>query len=229
MKHGKKYLEVKKLVTVNKVYPIAEAIGLAKKTAYTKFDPSIELAIKLNVDTTKPEQQLRGAVALPHYFGKTQRILVLSDDITTAQAKEVGIDYLGGKDRIDEIKGGWLDFDLIITSPKYMPELSKLGKVLGPKGLMPNPKLGTVTPDVLKAAIEFKKGKVNYRTDTYGNIHVVIGKASAAVEKIDANIKFFLNFIAAKRPSTVKGEFIQKAYICCSMGPSIKIQFNNLG
>ncbi|MDR3257693.1 MAG: 50S ribosomal protein L1, partial [Mycoplasmataceae bacterium] len=205
---------------------IEEAVALAKKTSITKFDSSIEIAVKLNLDTTKAEQQLRGTIALPYYFGKQTRVLVLSDDVTSTQAKEAGADYLGGKDKIDEIKGGWLDFDVIITTPKFMPELSKLGKLLGPKGLMPNPKLGTVTPDVLKVTKEFKKGKMNYRTDTYGNIHMVIGKVSAAGEKVIANINALLEFLQSKRPSTVKGEYIQKIYLCTTMGPSIKVGIN---
>jgi large subunit ribosomal protein L1 len=228
MAKNKKYLAVKALVDSKKLYSISEAVALAKKTSITKFDASIDIAIKLNLDTTKAEQQLRGTIALPYYFGKKTRVLILSDDITSAQAKEVEADYFGGKDKIDEIKGGWLDFDVIITTPKFMPELSKLGKILGPKGLMPNPKLGTVTPDVLKVTKEFKKGKMNYRTDTYGNIHMIVGKVSAAAEKITSNIQALLEFIQSKRPSTVKGEYIQKVCISTTMGPSIKIAINQI-
>jgi large subunit ribosomal protein L1 len=223
MKRTKKYLAAKAQVDQKKVYPIEEAVTLIKKISTTKFDASIDIAIKLNLDTTKPEQQLRGTIALPHYFGKKIRILVLADDVTPTQAKEAGADYFGGKDKIDEIKGGWLDFDLIVAHPKYMPELSKLGKILGPRGLMPNPKLGTVTPDVLKVIKEFKKGKMNYRTDTYGNIHMVIGKVSAETDHIVSNIKTFIEFLLSKRPSTVKGEYIQKVYVSSTMGPSIKL------
>ncbi|MDR1235000.1 MAG: 50S ribosomal protein L1 [Mycoplasmataceae bacterium] len=226
MSKNKKYTAANALVDHKKAYSIEEAVALAKKTSITKFDSSIDIAIKLNLDTTKAEQQLRGTIALPHYFGKQTRILVLSDDITSTQVKEAGVDYFGGKDKIDEIKGGWLEFDTIITTPKFMPELSKLGKILGPKGLMPNPKLGTVTPDVLKVAKEFKKGKMNYRTDTYGNIHMIVGKASAASDKIVTNIKTLVEFIQSKRPSTVKGEYVQKICISSTMGPSIKIDVN---
>jgi large subunit ribosomal protein L1 len=223
MSRNKKYLAAKALIDPKKHYSIVEAVNLAKKTSTTKFDASIDIAIKLNLDTTKAEQQLRGAIALPYYLGKQTKVLVLSETLTAAEAKDAGADYYGGKDKIDEIKGGWLDFDVIITTPKFMPELSKLGKLLGPKGLMPNPKLGTVTTDVVKVTKEFKKGKANYRTDTYGNIHMVIGKVSAAAEKIVKNIEALLEFISSKRPATVKGDYIQGIYISTTMGPAIKI------
>ena len=220
--HGKKYTANAKLVDRTKFYTVQEAVELAKKTATTKFDGAIDIAIKLNLDTTKAEQQLRGTIALPHYFGKKIRIVAITDTISDAQAKELGI-KVGTTDLINEIKGGWLDFDLIITSPKFMVQLSKLGKVLGPKGLMPNPKLGTVTPNVLAAVKEFQKGKYNYRTDTYGNIHMKIGKASAKTEDIVENINALLDFIKSKRPATVKGDYIQNLAISSTMGPSIKI------
>lgn len=222
---SKKYKSVKSLVDPKKVYSVEEAVGLAKKTSTTKFDSSIDIAIKLNLDTTKAEQQLRGTIALPHYFGKSKRVLLIDSDVTEAQAKEVGADYFGGSDKIADIKNGWLDFDVIITTPKFMPELSKIGKILGPKGLMPNPKLGTVTPRPLDAVKEFKKGKMNYRTDTYGNIHMTIGKVSASADKIVENINVLLDFIKSKRPTTVKGDYIQKVFLSTTMGPSIKVAF----
>ena len=222
---GKKYIAAKKLVDPKKVYSVAEAVDLAKKTSTTKFDSSIDIAIKLNVDTTKAEQQLRGTMTLPHYFGKVSRILVIDDSITFEQAKMAGADFFGGDEKIAEVKDGWLDFDVLITTPKFMPKISKLGKVLGPKGLMPNPKLGTVTTDVLKTIKEFKGGKSTYRTDTYGNVHMIVGKASAANEKIIENIDALISFIKTKRPSTVKGEYIKSIYISSSMGPSIKVAF----
>ena len=222
---GKKYIAAKKLVDPKKVYSVAEAVDLAKKTSTTKFDSSIDIAIKLNVDTTKAEQQLRGTMTLPHYFGKVSRILVIDDSITFEQAKMAGADFFGGDEKIAEVKDGWLDFDVLITTQKFMPKISKLGKVLGPKGLMPNPKLGTVTTDVLKTIKEFKGGKSTYRTDTYGNVHMIVGKASAANEKIIENIDALISFIKTKRPSTVKGEYIKSIYISSSMGPSIKVAF----
>ena len=221
---GKKFEAAKKLVDRKKIYPYAEAVALAKKTSITKFDGSIDIAIKLNVDTTKAEQQLRGTISLPHYYGKLSRVLVIDDSITPDAAKKAGADFFGGDEKIAEIKEGWLDFDVLITSPKFMPKLAKLGKILGPKGLMPNPKLGTVTPKVLDAVKEFKAGKSTYRTDTYGNVHMIVGKVSAKDADIVENIEALINFIASKRPSTVKGEYIKSIYISASMGPSIRIQ-----
>lgn len=225
MSRSKRYIEIAKLVDSRKIYPLEEAVALVKKTSNSKFDASIDVAIKLNLDTTKAEQQLRGTIALPHYFGKQLKILVIADTLTDSQAKDLGIDYYGGVDRINEIKGGWLDFDLIITTAKFMPELSKLGKILGPKGLMPNPKLGTVTADVAKTVAEFRKGKSNYRTDTYGNIHMKIGKASATDKQIIENYNTLVDFIKSKRPSTVKGDYVQNITISSAMGPSIKVAF----
>jgi large subunit ribosomal protein L1 len=223
MKRGKKYLEVKKNVDTNKAYPLVEAIDLVKKTSYTKFDSTIELVLKLNLDTTKAEQQLRGNIVLPNFFGKIPRVLVLDDNLTADIAKANGIKLFGGVDKIADIKNGWLDFDVLITTPKFMIELAKLGKTLGPRGLMPNPKLGTVTPNTIVAAKEFLGGKYSYRTDTYGNIHLGIAKVSAENKKIIDNINTFIDFIKTKRPSTVKGDFIQKVYLSSSMGPSVKV------
>ena len=197
---------------------------LAKETSYSKFDASIDIAIKLNVDTTKAEQQLRGSIALPHYYGKTSRILVIDDSITADQAKKAGAEFFGGDEKIAEIKDGWLDFDVLITTPKFMPKLAKLGKILGPKGLMPNPKLGTVTTKVVDTIKEFKGGKSTYRTDTYGNVHMIIGKKSAKNEDVVENIETLINFITSKRPSTIKGEYIKSIYISSTMGPSIRIK-----
>ena len=221
---GKKYITAKKLVDSKKIYPIAEAVKLAKETSYSKFDASIDIAIKLNVDTTKAEQQLRGSIALPHYYGKTSRILVIDDSITADQAKKAGAEFFGGDEKIAEIKDGWLDFDVLITTPKFMPKLAKLGKILGPKGLMPNPKLGTVTTKVVDTIKEFKGGKSTYHTDTYGNVHMIIGKKSAKNEDVVENIETLINFITSKRPSTIKGEYIKSIYISSTMGPSIRIK-----
>jgi len=223
MKRGKKYLAAKALVDNSKYYSIPEAVELAKKTSYSKFGGSIELAVKLNLDTTKAEQQLRGNIQLPHYFGKTKRVLVIDDTLTAEKAKAIGADFFGGIEKIAEIKSGWLDFDVIVTTPKFMIELSKLGKILGPKGLMPNPKLGTVTMNTAKAVEEIKKGKYDYRTDTYGNIHMLIGKVDSDTNQVAENIKAFIDFLLTKRPSTVKGDYIQKIFVSASMGPSIKV------
>ncbi len=221
---GKKYKSAKWLVDKKKIYPIADAVKLAKETSFVKFDSSIDIAIKLNVDTTKAEQQLRGSIALPHYYGKTSRILIIDDSISADEARKAGAEFFGGDEKIAEIKDGWLDFDVLITTPKFMPKLAKLGKILGPKGLMPNPKLGTVTTRVISTIKEFKSGKTTYRTDTYGNVHMVVGKKSAKNEDIVENIESLINFISSKRPSTVKGEYIETIYISSTMGPSIRIK-----
>lgn len=225
-KHSKRFNNLKEQIDQKKIYSLVDAIKLAIDTSKTKFDASIDIALKLNLDTTKADQQFRGTITLPHYFGKNIKILVIADNISAEEAKSCGIDFMGTTDKINEIKAGWMDFDLIITTPKFMPELSKFGKILGPKGLMPNPKLGTVTQDVIKTVKDFKKGKSNYRTDTYGNIHLKVGKASATEKQIAENINTFLDFIRSKRPSTVKGEYIQNISISSTMGPSIKIDKN---
>ncbi len=210
----------------SKSYKIEEALKIVKENSKTKFDSSIDIAIKLNLDTSKAEQQLRGTIALPNFFGKKSKILVLDDGLTDKDSKTYNVDYAGGKDLIDKISGGWMDFDLIITTPKMMPQLSKLGKVLGPRGLMPNPKIGNVTNDLKKTIAEFQKGVSQYRTDSYGNIHMLVGKASGDIKKVSENILFLINFIKSKRPSTVKGIFIQNASISSTMGPGVKLEIN---
>lgn len=207
----------------NKFYSVSEAVDLAIKSSTTKFVSSIDIAIKLNLDTTKAEQQLRGSIALPNYFGKVSKILVIDSNLTQKDASKLGVDYAGSEDKINEIERGWIDFDVIITTPKMMPALSKLGKVLGPKGLMPNPKNGNVTTDIEKTIAEFKKGMNQYRTDSYGNIHMLVGKTNSDPKKIVENIDFIINFIKSKRPSTVKGTYIQNISVSSTMGPGIKI------
>lgn len=209
-----------------KFYTINDAVSLAKKMSTTKFVSSIDLAIKLNVDTSKSEQQLRGTLTLPYHFGKSRKILVLDKGLTQKDASKLGVDFAGDSEKIAEISKGWLDFDLIITTPKMMPELSKLGKILGTRGLMPNPKTGNVTTDLPKTIAEFKKGITQYRTDSYGNIHMTVGKVDAEDKKVAENIQFIIDFINSKRPSTVKGIFIEKVSISSTMGPGIKILVN---
>ena len=222
MKRSKKYVASVKLIDKGKIYSANEAIELIKKMETAKFDASIDIAIKLNLDTTKADQQLRGTIALPHFFGKPIRILAIDDTLTNDDAKTLGIN-VGQTDVINDIKNGWMEFDVIITTPKFMPALSRLGKILGPKGLMPNPKLGTVTTNIKKTIDEFKKGKNQYRTDTYGNIHMKIGKVSAPTKDIVENIEALISFIKSKRPSTVKGDYIQNIAISSTMGPSLKL------
>lgn len=222
-KFGKKYNKVAELVDKNKVYPIAEAIELAKQTATTKFDSTVEVAFNLNVDPRHADQQIRGAVVLPKGTGKTQRILVLTNS-KEADAKAAGADFVGGKDLIEKIqKENWFDYDVIIATLDIMAELGKIGKLLGPKGLMPNPKTGTVTPDVIKAIGDVKKGKVEYRVDKNGNIHSIIGKASFKVEDLKANYDIIYEAIRKAKPAAVKGAYIKNIAITTTMGPGIKV------
>ncbi len=219
--------KVSDLVEKNKAYPLNEAIELAKKTSYSKFDGSIDLAVKLNLDTTKVEQQLRGSIALPKSNGKVIRILVLDDTLNADAAKKAGIDYFGGADMIQDIEKLIPKIDLIITTAKMMPALAKYGKVLGPRGLMPNPKTGTVTTDTLKTAEEFKKGRTEYRTDSYGNIHISVGKVSSKTEDILENVEAVIALLKSKKPSTVKGTYIQNISLSPTMGKGVKVVISN--
>lgn len=206
-----------------KIYSIENAVELVKKSSKTKFDSSIDIAIKLNLDTSKVEQQLRGTIELPHYFGKKLRIAVIDEGLDKKDASKLNVQVSGGKELIDEISKGFLDFDLIITTPKMMPSLSKLGKILGPKGLMPNPKIGNVTTDLKSTIEKFNKGISQYRTDSYGNIHMLVGKVSSDSGKVVENIKTLINFLKSKRPSVVKGIYIQNITLSSTMGPGFKI------
>lgn len=210
----------------NKFYSVEEAVKLVKQTSKTKFNSSIDIAVKLNLDTSKSDQQLRGTLQLPHFFGKQKRILVLDKGLTQKDAKTLEVEHAGDSEVIAEISKGWLDFDLIITTPKMMPELSKLGKILGTRGLMPNPKNGNVTTDLKKTIAEFKKGISSYRTDSYGNIHMLVGKVNSDDKQIIENIEFLLEFIRNKKPAAVKGIYIEKVTLSSTMGPGIKILIN---
>lgn len=224
MKKGKKYVEVSKLVEKNKLYTSEEAVKLVKETNPAKFDASVELAMRLNLDTKKADQQLRGALVLPNGTGKTKKVLVLSRGAQAEAAREAGADYVGDMDMIAKIEQeNWFDFDVIIATPDMMPVLGKLGKLLGPKGLMPNPKTGTVTMDTAKAVKEVKGGRVEYRTDSYGNVHVLVGKVSFTEEQLLENIKAFVSLIMKSKPSVVKGEYIKNISVSSTMGPGIKI------
>lgn len=224
MKRSKKYVEASKEVEKNKAYSLEEAVALAKKTATTKFDSSVELAMRLNLDTRKAEQQLRGATVLPNGIGKTKTVLVIAKGENAKLAKEAGADFVGDADMLEKIeKENWFGFDTMIATPDMMPALGKLGRVLGPKGLMPNPKTGTVTTDVKKAVEEVKKGRVEYRTDSYGNVHVLVGKVSFDDEKLIENIKSFVSIIVKSKPSVVKGTYIKNIALSTTMGPGIKV------
>lgn len=221
-KTGKKYLEAKKLVDSSKVYSLAEAVELAKKTSFTKFDATVEVAFRLNLDPRKAEQNLRGAIVLPHGSGKTRRVLVLTKGPKAKEAEAAGADYVGDVEYIDKIKSGWFEFDIIVATPDMMGELGKLGKILGPKGLMPNAKTGTVTMDIARAVAEIKAGKVEYRVDKNGNIQVIVGKVSFDSNKLVENIQAVYQTMVRIKPSTVKGVYIKNMSLSTTMGPGIK-------
>ena len=228
MKRSKKYVEAAKEVEKNKLYTKEEAISLAKKTSTTKFDASVELAINLNLDTKKADQQLRGTICLPNGTGKTKRILVIAKGPKAEEAKQAGADFVGDTDYLEKIeKENWFEFDVLIATPDMMPVLGKLGKVLGPKGLMPNPKTGTVTMDINKAVSEVKQGRIEYRTDSYGNVHAIIGKVSFTEKQLLENLEAFVSLILKTKPATVKGTYVKNISIATTMGPGIKIDINS--
>ena len=222
-KLGKKYQEVAKLVDSSKKYSLVEAVELAKQTSTTKFDATVELVFRLNLDSRKAEQNLRGAIVLPNGTGKTRKVLVLTKGPKAKEAQEAGADYVGDVEYLDKIRGGWFEFDIIVATPDMMGELGKLGKILGPKGLMPNPKTGTVSPDIAKAIAEVKAGKVTYRADKEGNMHVVAGQLSFDDEKLLENIKAVCNQVIKVKPQACKGVYIKNCVLSSTMGPSIKM------
>jgi large subunit ribosomal protein L1 len=222
-KKGKKYLEAAKLVDSLKAYPIAEAIDLAKKTNFTKFDATLEVAFRLGVDPKKADQQIRGAVVLPNGTGKTQRVLVFAKGEKVKEAEAAGADYVGDSEYINKIQQGWFDFDVIVATPDMMGEVGKLGRTLGPKGLMPNPKTGTVTFDVTRAINEIKAGKVEYRVDKSGNIHVPIGKSSFENEKLVENFNTIFDTMQKVKPAAAKGTYMKNVTVSSTMGPGVKV------
>ncbi len=227
-KHGKKYVEASKKVDANKLYSLDEAVKLVKETSVTKFDSTIEVAIKLNVDAKKSDQNLRGSFVLPNGTGKTKKVLVIAKGDAAQKAKEAGATYVGDKDMLDKIaKENWFDFDVIVATPDMMPELGKIGKVLGPKGLMPNPKTGTVTTDVVKAVNDINKGMVAYKNDSFGNIHTIIGKASFTEQQLKENLSYVVSTVAKAKPASVKGVFISNITLTSTMGPGIKLDKNS--
>lgn len=228
MKKSKRYASLVQNVEKNKMYDYKEAIKLVKETSNLKFDSTIEVAMNLNLDTKKADQQLRGAIALPNGTGKTKKILVLAKGEQARMAKEAGADYVGDTDMIEKMeKENWFPFDVIVATPEMMPLLGKIGKILGPKGLMPNPKTGTITMEVDKAVNEIKKGKVNYRTDSFGNVHGIIGKSSFDNKMLEENLSAFVNTILKVKPTTVKGTYVKNISISSTMGPGIKIDLNS--
>ena len=225
---GKKYVAACEKVEKNKFYTKEEAVQLAKVTSTSTFDATVEVAVRLNLDTKKADQQLRGAIVLPHGTGKTKKVLVVARGENATKAKEAGADFVGDTDILEKIeKENWFEFDVMIATPDMMPLLGKLGKVLGPKGLMPNPKTGTVTTDVVKAVSEVKAGRVEYRTDSFGNVHGIIGKVSFTEEQLLENLDAFMATILKVKPSTVKGDYIKNIAITTTMGPGIKVLVNS--
>lgn len=222
-KKSKRYLEAAKLVDSSKSYSIEEAVALLKKVATSKMDESVELCFNLNVDPRHADQLIRGAMVLPNGTGKTQTVAVVADGEKAKEAQEAGADYVGDQDLIDKISKGWFDFDVLVATPNMMGKLGRLGRVLGPKGLMPNPKTGTVTMDVANAIDEIKKGKVTYRVDRDGNLNVMIGKVSFDEEKLVENFKAIYTRIVKARPSTLKGTYMNNCVLTSTMGPGIHV------
>ncbi len=228
-KISKRMAEAKKLIDCDKAYELAQAVKLVKESSKVKFDATIDVVFNMNLDSTKAEQQLRGALVLPNGSGKTQKILVLAEGDAAKDAEKLGADYVGSEDMINKIqKENWFDFDVIIATPQMMPKIGKIGQILGPKGLMPNPKTGTVTPNVAKAIEEINAGKVTYRMDKFGNVHVVVGKLSFDDKKLEENIMSLYNEIIRIKPATAKGTYIENMSISSTMGPGVKIDTKSL-
>ncbi len=224
MKHGKKYLEAAKLVDRATQYDPAEAISLVKKTATAKFDETIEAHIRTGCDGRHAEQQIRGAVVLPHGTGRVTRVLVFAKGDKVAEAEAAGADHVGGEELIPKIqKDGWLEFDVVVATPDMMGVVGRLGKILGPKGLMPNPKAGTVTMDVAKAVNDIKAGKIEYRLDKTNIIHVPVGKASFAEEKLSENFNTLMEAIVKAKPASLKGQYLRSITLTSTMGPGVKV------
>ncbi len=222
-KKSKRYNAAAELIEAGKAYAIEEAIALVKQTSTTKFDASVDVAFRLGLNTKHADQQLRGALVLPNGTGKTKKVLVITEGAKAEEAKAAGADVVGGKEVLEDIKKGWLDFEVMIATPDMMAELGKLGRILGPKGLMPNPKTGTVTMDVAKAVAETKAGKVTYRTDKEGNVHMTIGRASFDDAKLVENFNTVYELLVKVKPSTAKGVYMKNIVVTSSMGPSVKV------
>jgi large subunit ribosomal protein L1 len=221
-KFGKKYQEAAKLIE-DKLYEAAEAVELAKKTATAKFDETVEVAVKLGVDPKHADQQVRGAVVLPHGTGKSQRVLVFAKGDKVKEAEAAGADFVGSDELVAKIQGGWADFDVAVATPDMMGTVGRLGKILGPRGLMPNPKVGTVTLDLTRAINEIKAGKIEYRTDKAGNIHAPIGKASFEAGKLLENFQTLIDTLNKVKPSAAKGQYMRAITISTTMGPGVRV------
>lgn len=222
-RHGKKYQEVSKLVNRQQLYEPAEAFELLKQTVTAKFDETVEVSVKLGVDPRHADQQVRGTVVLPHGTGKTRRVLVFAKGEKAVEAEEAGADFVGAEELAEKIQGGWLDFDVSIATPDMMGVVGKLGRILGPRGLMPNPKTGTVTMDVTRAVKEVKAGKIEYRVDKAAIIHVPLGKASFDNEKLKENFQALFEALIRSKPPAAKGQYLKSINLSLTMGPGIKI------
>ena len=225
VQHSKRYVKAAAQVDREKLYELKEALTLIKSLPGTKFDESVDVVVCLGIDPKKSDQLVRGAVSLPKGLGKTIKVVVFADGDKAKAAREAGADEVGAAELAEKIQGGWLDFDIVITSPDMMKHVGKLGKVLGPQGKMPSPKSGTVTPDVAAAVKEFKAGKVEFRTDAGGNIQAALGKRSFSVDDLQANIGAFLEHVSNMRPPSVKGEFFRKICVSSSMGPGVLVRW----
>lgn len=228
-KKGKKYQDAAKTIDRAQVYEATEAIDLVKKSATAKFDETVEVAVKLGVDVRKADQQLRGAVVLPHGTGKTQKVLVFAKGEKAKEAEVGGADYVGDEDMINKIQQGWFDFDVVVATPDMMGQVGKLGRVLGPKGLMPNPKTGTVTFEVEKAVKEIKAGKIEYRTDKAGNIHAPIGKVSFDSQQLADNLATIIDVLQKAKPAAAKGTYMKNVTVSSTMGPGVKVDVGTIG
>ncbi len=226
---GKKLNTAQEKIETGKEYLLEDAIKLVKESSYTKFDETVDLTVNLGVDPRKSEQMVRGTVVLPHGLGKKVRVLVFAKGEKEKEALDAGADYVGAEDLVDKITKGWLDFDKSVATPDIMGTVGKLGKILGPRGLMPNPKLGTVTFDVAKTVKEIKAGKVEYKTEKAGIVHVPVGKVSFDVEKLIDNAKTIINSIIKAKPATSKGRYLKKISVSSTMGPGIAIDIASLG
>jgi len=227
-KKSKKYTEALSKIEKGKLYSLEEAVKLVKETSVSTFDGTVEIAVRLNLDTKKNDQQLRGAIVLPHGTGKAKKVLVLAKGDAAKAAVDAGADFVGDVDMITKIeKENWFEFDVIIATPEMMPLLGKLGKVLGPKGLMPNPKTGTVTMDTKKAVEDVKKGRVEYRTDSYANVHALVGKVSFDDEKLVDNVKAFMDVIIKSKPQAAKGVYLKGVSLASTMGPGVKVDLSS--
>jgi len=228
MKKGKKHIEALKLVDRTNKYPIEEALELMKKVNYAKFDATVEVAYRLNLDPRKAEQNLRGAVVLPHGTGKVSRVVVIAQGEKAQEARDAGADFVGDDELISKIGAGWLDFDVMVATPDMMAKLGRYGRLLGPRGLMPNPKTGTVTTDIAKAVHEIKNGKVEYRVDKFGNIHAAVGRISFDNEKLIENIKTMTAQMLRIKPQTVRGVYVRNVTISSTMGPGIRVDLETI-